>query len=145
MGAAGERGGQSKVGLLSSGGEFSHDDCPALPEAATTLRQRDALARPNLGAEVLALLFEPGAEARRGRKAVGPAHRVIALLDAAVLLPLRRTRRLPRRQPRQPPEQECGQTGSVARANSVNSSALIPCLPLAYVAHTTWLMEGSAP
>ncbi len=66
----------------SGDGQFGHDGRPALLEHAPTVRERDGLARPRHRPEVLALLLEAGAEARRRGEGAEATHRVIALFDA---------------------------------------------------------------
>ncbi len=69
-----------------TGGHLGHDLSPALLESAAASGERDGFARSGLGAEVLALLLEAGAAARRRGETPEPAQRVIALLHAAMVL-----------------------------------------------------------
>jgi hypothetical protein len=70
----------------SSGGHLGHDRRPPILKPLPTVRERDALSRPGLGAGVLALLLECRAEADRRRERAEPAQRIVPLLDAAVVL-----------------------------------------------------------
>ena len=80
------RGSETLPGRRLGGGQFGDDGRPAILEAVSALRQRDAVPALVHRAEVLALLLEGRAEARGGHEAAEPAQRVVALLHATVIL-----------------------------------------------------------
>jgi hypothetical protein len=77
---------RSRADRPSSGGQRGQDRRPAVLEAATSLGERDALARAGLGAAGLTLLRETGAAARGRSERAEPAQRVVALLQAPVIV-----------------------------------------------------------